>query len=763
MRKHRILVVEDDLKTAAYLKSYFDWQGYEVLTATQGGEALDLCRLRLPNAVILDVILPDMSGYDVCRILRSNSRTSYVPIIFLSHRNRRNDIIGGFEAGADDYIVKPFDIEELRLRVEGVIRYSRRGVLMHPVTGLPGGDLIGEQLRAIKSATEPWTLLYFNLKFFGVFKAISDSVAVNDVLGRLADILRDTVEQFGAPNDFVGHASDEAFVVLTIPETAGVICNTVAEQFNAESVQVGQTTGLMKLAITTVSSDDGPFADIREIARALTSVDHLYPIDDSAGDSSLRLYRGDLDYYHQLTEQVAVWQASPELAQALLETEQIIITRVPDINRSGTLLNLAENVRISAGTLKNLRARQQLCHLAGENLEELPSRIRRYQRLEPARLHQTLRQVVDLLPAVPLSLHPAFAAAADVPAAIPELKLQQTIYNVIMWLRFAGASAIEVSSDNTTGAPTLAFTAPGLALEADTPAILAALAQNRPGSVYAYLAGKIAARYGGSLAAHSDTLRLRLLPEDAPYPGEPDWPPDALRKQIRQHRQFLNRQRALDAPAQIFDRAAEMVDPLAESLLSAVEAMLMALQSNGEINRQAYPWTAIQHSLKFVRLLTLELRINRPLIPAPVNLRSLLENVKTLVAHRVLDHTIVIESPVERPVITSDQTRLLQIFVNLAINALDAMPTDGVLKFTVTAADYFTVEITDNGRGIAPESLPHIFDPHFSTKGLGRGAGLHNVKAYLEQLNGEIEVFSQVGVGTTFKVKLPPAWEAGYF
>ena len=171
MSRSQLLVVEDDQDTLQRLQDYFEWLGYKVLTTTQGREALDICRTKLPSAVILDIMLPDMNGYDVCRALRSNSRTSYVPIVFLSHRNRRNDIVVAFEVGADDYVIKPYDREELRLRVEGAIRYSRRGVLMHPVTNLPAGELITEQLKTIKDSPEPWALLYFNINNF-TFKNI---------------------------------------------------------------------------------------------------------------------------------------------------------------------------------------------------------------------------------------------------------------------------------------------------------------------------------------------------------------------------------------------------------------------------------------------------------------------------------------------------------------------------------------------------------------------------------------------------------------
>ena len=163
MVKERILVVEDDDQTAHYLKIYFDWVGYDVSITGTGTQAIELCLQEFPRLVILDVTLPDINGYEVCRTLRNNSRTNQIPIICLSQKSRRNDIIAAFELGADDYLTKPFDIEELKLRVEGTLRRSRYESLMHPVTKLPAGELIVEHLRLVKDSAEPWMLLYFGI------------------------------------------------------------------------------------------------------------------------------------------------------------------------------------------------------------------------------------------------------------------------------------------------------------------------------------------------------------------------------------------------------------------------------------------------------------------------------------------------------------------------------------------------------------------------------------------------------------------------
>ena len=284
MGNGRILVVEDDIDISKMLRIYFDSQGYEVLVANRGHEALDVCRTKLPNVIVLDINLPDIDGYEVCRVLRSNTRTSYVPIIFLTQRDERSDRIAGLELGADDYITKPFDIEELKLRVEGTIRRSLREALTHPVTNLPAGKLIEEQLKSVKESPEPWVLLYFGVRNVNAFKEIAGPIQVNEVLIFLADIMREIVESHGTMNDFIGQASDNDFIIITTPEAAPAICQTITSRFDEEcqvfypfSVrEAGKVTyqdidgqsreaDLMKLVVGVVSNSDGPFADIVQI------------------------------------------------------------------------------------------------------------------------------------------------------------------------------------------------------------------------------------------------------------------------------------------------------------------------------------------------------------------------------------------------------------------------------------------------------------------------------------------------------------------
>lgn len=118
----RILIVDDDARVCRMIEAVLKGLGHFVLVANNGTAALEEAARVLPDLMILDVMMPDLSGYEVCRRLRSSVRLANTPVIFLTARSMVNDRIEGFEAGADDYLVKPFDLRELELRVEALLR-----------------------------------------------------------------------------------------------------------------------------------------------------------------------------------------------------------------------------------------------------------------------------------------------------------------------------------------------------------------------------------------------------------------------------------------------------------------------------------------------------------------------------------------------------------------------------------------------------------------------------------------------------------------
>jgi len=284
MSKGRILVVEDDLDLSKMLRLYFDSQGYEVLTVARGEDALKTCRTKQPNVVVLDIMLPDMDGYDVCRDLRGNLRTSHIPIIFLTQKDERSDKIAGLELGADDYITKPFDIEELKLRVQGAMRRAQYESLTDPTTALPSAKLIEEQLKRLV-ARDDWVMIYIVINHMEAFIEVQDIVARDDFLRFVAINLGETVDAYGTPNDFIGHTSGHDFMVVTVPAAVESIKTEFSQRFDqgvpafydfitrergyviyTDHDGNEQQVPLMSLSVGVLRVTDGPFPDIRVLA-----------------------------------------------------------------------------------------------------------------------------------------------------------------------------------------------------------------------------------------------------------------------------------------------------------------------------------------------------------------------------------------------------------------------------------------------------------------------------------------------------------------
>jgi DNA-binding response OmpR family regulator len=122
--KKTILVIEDEPHIALGLKDALEFEGFRVLTAPNGREGVQLARIEKPNAVLLDLMLPDVNGYHVCEDLRRHD--AFVPIIMLTAKSQEADKIRGLDAGADDYVTKPFSVGELVARIRAIFRRTQR-------------------------------------------------------------------------------------------------------------------------------------------------------------------------------------------------------------------------------------------------------------------------------------------------------------------------------------------------------------------------------------------------------------------------------------------------------------------------------------------------------------------------------------------------------------------------------------------------------------------------------------------------------------
>jgi diguanylate cyclase (GGDEF)-like protein len=233
MSKGLILVVEDEFDIANMLGIYFKSHGYETIIAPRGEEALEICRRQLPNLVILDIMLPDIDGYETLRRLRSNLRTSHLPVIFLTQKSQRSDQIAGLKIGADDYITKPFDLQILLLRVKNALQRASWLNLSNAVTGLPSSKLIEEQLRKIIHR-DGWALLFIGINHLSQFKDAYGFVAGDDVLRLLAMLMAEIVDEVGSGSDFLGHIGGDDFLIITTPEAVPAIQAQLVSRFNQD-------------------------------------------------------------------------------------------------------------------------------------------------------------------------------------------------------------------------------------------------------------------------------------------------------------------------------------------------------------------------------------------------------------------------------------------------------------------------------------------------------------------------------------------------
>ncbi|NTW00180.1 MAG: response regulator [Oscillochloris sp.] len=233
-RQH-ILIVDDELDIAQLIAAQFADEGYLTTVVGSGTEVLQIVREQQFDLILLDLLLPDIDGFTVLGGLRVQPETQLTPIILLSAINSPADKVRGLQLGADDYITKPFSDVELNARVQAAMRRSEREGGANPSTRLPGNIAIE---RAISQRIEQQDSSGFAVCYCDIdnFKAYNDTYGFlkgDAVIQRTAQILLDTVREYGNPDDFVGHIGGDDFVVITSLERLDVVCNKVLERFDA--------------------------------------------------------------------------------------------------------------------------------------------------------------------------------------------------------------------------------------------------------------------------------------------------------------------------------------------------------------------------------------------------------------------------------------------------------------------------------------------------------------------------------------------------
>ncbi len=211
--KKKILIVEDDPDVAEMLDVSFNVLGYDAVTHSHGETALDACRLSPPDLVILDIHLPGLDGFEVARYLHANEQTVSIPIIFLTERVEHLNQLQWLELGTDDYMAKPFDIQELSNKVTRVLERSGNTTGRNPVTGLPDGMQVDERLASLLASENP-TCLRIKLENLDAFTKTYGLPNANNALKTLGSLMQDSVRTLEGEENFLAHLSANMFVLI---------------------------------------------------------------------------------------------------------------------------------------------------------------------------------------------------------------------------------------------------------------------------------------------------------------------------------------------------------------------------------------------------------------------------------------------------------------------------------------------------------------------------------------------------------------------
>ena len=228
-----ILVADDDPDLRDIIRSILEPAGFAVEEAVDGEVTLQAVRAHPPHLIILDYLMPGLTGPEVCQRLKQDTVLRHVPIIMLTGKSETQDKVYGINAGADDYLVKPFEPQEFLARVRMVLRRTTRDLDANPLTRLPGNASIQQELERRIAAGLPFAVCYIDLNRFKAFNDHYGFKRGDEVIQRTGAVLLACSKTDGSPQDFVGHIGGDDFLLITAAARADGLCEAIIRAFDA--------------------------------------------------------------------------------------------------------------------------------------------------------------------------------------------------------------------------------------------------------------------------------------------------------------------------------------------------------------------------------------------------------------------------------------------------------------------------------------------------------------------------------------------------
>ncbi|HEY3127266.1 MAG TPA: response regulator [Candidatus Limnocylindria bacterium] len=228
----RVLVADDDPSTRALIDLALQEAGYDCVLAADGKAALEQARATRPDLVVLDVAMPFLSGDEVQRELRRDRRTRYIPVVFITAKRTTAELTARFRNGADDYVSKPFDIDELVARIASALRRAAELRSLNPLSGLPGNLTIAHEIDARLADGSEVACLYVDVDHFKGFNDRHGFERGDRVIAHLAELLGQAVGEI-SEDTFIGHVGGDDFVVLAPRDQAEQLAREIIARFDA--------------------------------------------------------------------------------------------------------------------------------------------------------------------------------------------------------------------------------------------------------------------------------------------------------------------------------------------------------------------------------------------------------------------------------------------------------------------------------------------------------------------------------------------------
>ncbi len=227
-----ILVVEDDAAIRRILEYQLQKAGYEVIAAEDGETGLFMARKHHPDLILLDVMLPRLDGHEVCRQIRQDYKISQTPIIMLTARSSVKDRVAGLAQGANDYLMKPYDQEEMLVRVKNTLTLARNQREANPLTGLPGNPAIEAELNRRLDRNEDFAFIYLDIDNFKGYNDTYGYAKGDGAIRLLRKIVTESLHEEGEVDGFAGHVGGDDFCMVTHCEKAETIARRIVKSFD---------------------------------------------------------------------------------------------------------------------------------------------------------------------------------------------------------------------------------------------------------------------------------------------------------------------------------------------------------------------------------------------------------------------------------------------------------------------------------------------------------------------------------------------------